>query len=326
MGVRLPAEYQEVEYIKVDPYSGNQYIDTRIAPKQNATRWEFKIKFDNITSQATSLMGSGWLNGQRFNFRVFNNKFSAAFGDSFIDFGVRADNSIVHTVVINSYLSRYAELDGVRVTDTANPEYSENKSIFLFARNRSGGIDYYCKATIYSSKIWENGDLIQDLVPCYRKSDSKPGMYDLVTKQFFTNQGTGEFLVGPDVIDSISPLMVAWRRGLMMRKPPVEYIPDVVDGIVHPIEIAVYTGQKVKIYWSDVTQNDYTTELYRLINGAAFVETSVKSSTTSGIGQSGERRYTIASNGSIIVGGRIPYPNTLWNTYAMHGKVGIVIT
>lgn len=35
--------------------------------------------------------------------------------------------------------------------------------------------------------------------PCYRKSDNKPGMYDIVSGQFFTNQGTGEFLTGPVV-------------------------------------------------------------------------------------------------------------------------------
>lgn len=214
MGVRLPSEYQEVEYLKVNP-SYKQYIDTGITPKQNATCWEFKVKFDNITIPDTSIMGAGWTNGNRFNFRVYNNAFSAAFGDGFKDFGVQADISVAHKVVINSYLSRFAELDGIRVTGTGNQTYDEDKNIYLFARNRSGAVDYPCKATIYYSKISENGVLIQDLIPCYRKADSKPGMYDLVSKQFFVNQGTGEFLVGPDVIDSISPLMVAWRRMLM---------------------------------------------------------------------------------------------------------------
>lgn len=224
MGVRLPAEYQEVEYLKVNP-SYTQYIDTGITPKQNATRWEFEVKFDNITAPSTSIMGAGWTNGNLFNFRVSNNAFSAAFGDGFKDFGVQADISVAHKVVINSYLSRFAELDGVRVTGTGNPTYDEDKNIYLFARNRSGAVDYHCKATIYYSKISENGVLIQDLIPCYRKADNKTGMYDLVTKQFFVNQGTGEFLVGPDVIDSISPLMVAWRRALMMQSKPTIIIP-----------------------------------------------------------------------------------------------------
>ena len=198
-GGRLPKEYQEVEYLKVNSYSGNQYIDTGITPKQNATLWEFKIKFDNITNPPVSIMGSGWANGNRFNFRVYKGAFSAAFGDGFKDFGVQADISVAHKVVINSYLSRFAELDGARVTSTSNPTYDEKKSIYLFARNRAGEVDYPCKATIYYSKISENGVLIQHLIPCYRKQDSKPGMYDIVSNTFFTNVGTGEFTVGANI-------------------------------------------------------------------------------------------------------------------------------
>lgn len=43
------------------------------------------------------------------------------------------------------------------------------------------------------------GFLIYDFIPCYRKSDNVAGMYDLVSEQFFTNVGTGEFIVGPNV-------------------------------------------------------------------------------------------------------------------------------
>lgn len=31
------------------------------------------------------------------------------------------------------------------------------------------------------------------LIPSVRNSDNKPGMYDLVTNTFFTNEGEGEF-------------------------------------------------------------------------------------------------------------------------------------
>lgn len=45
----------------------------------------------------------------------------------------------------------------------------------------------------------EFGDKIMELIPCYRKSDLVAGMYDLVNNVFYTNVGTGEFIVGPDV-------------------------------------------------------------------------------------------------------------------------------
>lgn len=54
---------------------------------------------------------------------------------------------------------------------------------------------------MYSFKYYDDGgnNLLVDLVPCYRKSDNKPGMYDKVHNTFYTNVGTGDFTVGPDV-------------------------------------------------------------------------------------------------------------------------------
>ena len=47
---------------------------------------------------------------------------------------------------------------------------------------------------IFTDTINEN--TVENLFPVYRKSDSKPGMHDIVTNTFFTNRGTGEFTVG----------------------------------------------------------------------------------------------------------------------------------
>ena len=45
-------------------------------------------------------------------------------------------------------------------------------------------------------KIWDNGTLTRDFVPVIRKSDNKPGMWDKVTRTFYTNAGSGEFNYG----------------------------------------------------------------------------------------------------------------------------------
>lgn len=37
-----------------------------------------------------------------------------------------------------------------------------------------------------------------DLFPCYRIADDEPGFYDVVNDVFYTNQGTGALVVGPD--------------------------------------------------------------------------------------------------------------------------------
>jgi hypothetical protein len=35
--------------------------------------------------------------------------------------------------------------------------------------------------------------------PCYRKSDNVPGWYDTANDVFYPNEGTGVFIVGPDI-------------------------------------------------------------------------------------------------------------------------------
>lgn len=45
---------------------------------------------------------------------------------------------------------------------------------------------------------FDNGDVIAHFVPCYRVSDKKPGMFESITKVFYTNSGTGEFNLGPE--------------------------------------------------------------------------------------------------------------------------------
>ena len=50
---------------------------------------------------------------------------------------------------------------------------------------------------LYKSAIFENGKLIQNLIPCYRISDGKTGMYDTVNDVFRANSGTGLFIRGP---------------------------------------------------------------------------------------------------------------------------------
>ena len=63
----------------------------------------------------------------------------------------------------------------------------------------SGGVG--CYANVYYYRLYTSEGLARDMVPCYRKSDSKNGMYDLVTNTFFTDAGPWDmqFEQGPNV-------------------------------------------------------------------------------------------------------------------------------
>ena len=67
---------------------------------------------------------------------------------------------------------------------------------YLYAANVSGAVTLPVQNLKLYSVIFTDGSLmVRDFVPVIRKSDNKPGMYDRVTKQFFTNAGTGEFTI-----------------------------------------------------------------------------------------------------------------------------------
>ena len=108
--------------------------------------------------------------------------------------------NVVHTVV-----STYAtvKVDGVSTERTYLTDGNANDSnICLFNRglaspatNRDIGAQIYDYVVRdFSQPLLRDGaKVVQRLIPMVRTTDNKPGMFDWVSKKFFTNEGTGEF-------------------------------------------------------------------------------------------------------------------------------------
>ena len=94
-------------------------------------------------------------------------------------------------------------VNNVEVLSSNSQEtFVSNVSLALFANKSRTTVDGYTNAKIYYVKIIENAILIRNFIPCYRKQDNKPGLYDLVNDVFYTNanlSATQDFIVGPDV-------------------------------------------------------------------------------------------------------------------------------
>lgn len=58
---------------------------------------------------------------------------------------------------------------------------------------------WWHKTKWYGLKLYKNNVLIQNLIPCYRKSDNVIGMYDVIENIFFANAGQGTFLKGNNI-------------------------------------------------------------------------------------------------------------------------------
>ena len=78
-------------------------------------------------------------------------------------------------------------------------QWSDENEIYLFGRNLNGVLDDSGKTRIYSCKLYNNNTLIRNMVPCYRILDNVIGMYDIENDVFYTNQGSGNFIIGSAV-------------------------------------------------------------------------------------------------------------------------------
>lgn len=62
-----------------------------------------------------------------------------------------------------------------------------------------GDGEYAYIGRLYYIRIYDNSEIVREFIPCYRISDNRPGLYDIVNELFYTNDSGSEtdFTVGP---------------------------------------------------------------------------------------------------------------------------------
>ena len=190
--VRLPVGYTEVEYIES---TGTQYIDTGIP---GTTAYGLYFEF-----MPTSLSGNfqNYLTGYTDDITI------GAYGSLDKCFVRFRRQEISHELPASlTQFNRVEMLNGTLTWNNLTFNITADVSlgmlddtIYLCLNKYYPNIIAACKIKIL--RLYDNtNSLLRELIPCYRKSDNKPGLYDLVNNQFYTNQGTGEFITGPEVL------------------------------------------------------------------------------------------------------------------------------
>lgn len=200
--------YQKCEYLYNT--GGTEYINLNKKPDSN-TRAIITMKFVSTSSSSYEYYGisatGSWgiayyFNGSLYNVRMrFNQSTGSATGNmiTYKFGGTSLWNK--HTYDFN-HSGGYFYIDGTNRGQLQNTFSNMSENILLWkVGGGAGSFGRNAKAHIYSCKIYQGNNLIYDLVPCYRKNDLKPGMYDFANNYFHTNAGSGEFYRGPDVND-----------------------------------------------------------------------------------------------------------------------------
>lgn len=83
-------------------------------------------------------------------------------------------------------------LDGVEIMGEVHKSKGPvNTNLIMFKR---ANLQQGFAGKILGFQAYRSGETILNLVPALRSSDGKPGMLDTVSKKFYVNKGTGEFL------------------------------------------------------------------------------------------------------------------------------------
>lgn len=201
----IPLKYQPVDYISAK--NSNPYIDMGI---QLTGELEAEVHYYNDTGEAFLFGVRKDINTQPYcNFNIEK----AADNRSRLDYGNKKGSLSTGLSFtgyhdgefIFKFHNRIASMERVSTGETVEKDFSgvayssyTNYNMLLFAVNTNGKPSLNNgtgELRVYSAKFWLGGQLVRDFVPCVRKSDSKPGMYDRVSKTFFTNVGSGEFAI-----------------------------------------------------------------------------------------------------------------------------------
>lgn len=228
---RLPSAYQEVEYIES---SGTQYIDSGVIGKYGLSTYAKLVNKGNVSDNAV-LLGCRVDTGQTriyLGYRTFNNYVNIGYQEEFQSNTTPIINAL-HTYeysINNGYAS--IKQDGITILNQAivDLDYNTNLAMYVFRNNYTAPSALSCQ--LYLLKIYDNSVLVRNFIPCYRKSDNEIGLYDLVNNQFYTNQGTGTFLKGNDVLTKYTSVYHGTTRMTKIYKGSQCVFNDLPKGFV----------------------------------------------------------------------------------------------
>ena len=188
----LPSGYRKLEYIQS---SGTQYIDTGLKPKHN-TRVVMDLQL--LSTAGIPYVFGTWAGGMNNCFSVY--WWTDVHNSWGVDYGTQR-SAIAQTnwskrltVDLNQNV---VTVDGVSYTLTTTT-FTATNNLFLLALNNGNSALDYTVGKVYGCKIYDNGRLVRDFIPC-KNASGVIGLWDDVNSVFYQNAGTGTFTAGPAV-------------------------------------------------------------------------------------------------------------------------------
>lgn len=195
--------YTQLEFIQS---TGSQYINTEITAKSSISTKiifeasnngsDFQSVFGGDGGSSVSYRGLAFdINNQgKFSYNYYGA--TAVSPNSRI---VRFDNKLIFQNKYNiGVISSVENAIAQSISSNTNTFDYNNVDLYIFASSREGNAICHSNLKLYSCKIWDNEELVRDFIPA-KNENGVVCLYDKVNKEFYYNQGTGDFIGGDEV-------------------------------------------------------------------------------------------------------------------------------
>lgn len=182
--------YTPLTYIEC---SGEQYINLDYVVQEDDI---IEMDFTRTTTTAVDKALFGTNNGTDYlQFTIYNANAYYRFGNGTSDNASGGGNK--YKVIIKK-----SSVDINGLSETIGFTSMPNTPLYLFASNNNNtnvSMYGYCKSK-YFKITKESGNIVMELRPCKRNSDGKIGFLDIVSGNFFINNGSGQdFIPGNEI-------------------------------------------------------------------------------------------------------------------------------
>ena len=200
----LPIQYQQVEYLES---TGKEYINTNFYTTNN-TKIDLIMQLNSINGDQ-KFLGSYGAGG------ICLGVLAQKWRIGGYSWGGRGSNGVCNIAVNSEKINIVAYqntwiINEEQIICTNSISTNTQAPIALFGVFYNGKIFQKNAIKVYNLKIYNNEDIERNYIPCYSITpvidvdgnecpSGTKGMYDTVEGKFYTNQGTGEFIVGLDV-------------------------------------------------------------------------------------------------------------------------------
>lgn len=209
---RLPEEFQEVAWLQG---TGSQYFSLSqygIGLTSDNHFYGIKGDIEELNATGYSLLVINAHSGRPAQAQYSQWQIRGIYGD--LDAGYYPYQSSDIKLKVEDELSYHFEINrnSIIINNSVlnNPQFPLNSycgNLYIGARLRTDETTLIenSNVKIKSIKLTYDDSVMYELIPCYRKSDNKAGLfywidYSQGTSGFITNRGSGsDFLIGPDV-------------------------------------------------------------------------------------------------------------------------------